>query len=534
VTRLTRASARRSSRPLRGPLLIITRLSALVLLFAACTAAPAASAPPASGTLTPTGGTVRVAIPDDIASLDPWTSPDPTSQLVLRQVFETLVDLEPGGFRVVPKLAEKWTVSGDGRAWTFSLRGNVQFHDGTAFDAGAVAANFERGLGFARFGLASVVASVTAPTPSSVVFNLKAPFAPLLATLASPSFGIVSPACLKQGPSWFSPASQCAAGTGPFRIVAGAWKPGDRITLARTASYWGFDATGKRLPLADSLVFRVSGIEDARTGSLRNASADVATELAPQSVRLLRSDPNLATLSRPPFESAYLGITTGAAPLDAPDVRRALAMAIDRAAIVRTSYVGSARAASQLVPPLLLGYDDTVAQFTATDASAAKKLLADAGFPQGFATELWYAPDFSVALPDPKAIADAVAADLARIGITATVRAAGPDTFAAAARAGMFPLWLGARAPARADADDFLSDATPSTVAQELLRRARAESDTSKRAELYKQVSKMIQQDVTRIPLVVAGGSLGATRKVQGLVPQPVVGESFAAVSVGR
>ena len=173
---------------------------------------------PASGTLTPTGGVVRVAIANDIASLDPWTSPDPTSQLVLRQVFETLVDLEPGGFRVVPKLAEKWTVSGDGRSWTFTLRAGVQFHDGTALDASAVAANFQRGLGFARFDLASVVSAVTAPTPTAVVFELKTPYAPLLATLASPSFGIVSPACLKQGPSWFSPASRCAAQVGDRKM----------------------------------------------------------------------------------------------------------------------------------------------------------------------------------------------------------------------------------------------------------------------------------------------------------------------------
>src|SRR5206468_3802139 len=172
--------------------------------------------------------------------------------------------------------------------------------------------------------------------------------------------------------------------------------------------------------------------------------------------------------------------------------------------------------------------------FTPNDASAAKKLLSDAGFPQGFAIDVWYAPDFSVAVPDPKAIADAVAADLAKVGITATVRVSGPDTFDADARAGMFPLWVGARAPGRADPDDFMTDAAPGAVAQELLRRARAESDASKRAELYKQVSKMVQQDVTRIPLVVAGASLGATRKLQGLVPQPVVGGSFAAVSGGR
>ena len=513
---------------------MLTRLSLLVLLFAACSTASGPSPSPATGSLTPTGGAVRIAIPNDIASLDPWTSSDASSQLVLHQVFETLVDLEPGGFTVVPKLAEKWTVSGDGRTWTFTLRAGVQFHDGTPFDAAAVAANFQRGLGFARFDLGSVVSAVTAPTTSAVVFELKSAYAPLLVTLASPSFGMVSPACLRQGPSWLSPASRCAAGTGPFQILAGAWKPGDRITLTKSQTYWGFDATGKRLPFASSLEFRVAGVEDARVGALRNATVDLASDLSPASVRLLRSDPNLVSQSRPPFESAYVGIAAGARPLENPDVRRAIAMAIDRAAIVRASYVGAARPASQLIPPGLVGYDDGVTQFTPTDPSAAKKLLADAGFAQGVAIDLWYAPDFSVALPDPKTIADAVAADLGRIGVVVTVRAAGPDTFEADASAGKFPLWIGARSPGRADPDDFIADAAPSAVAQELLRRARAESDASKRAELYKQVSKMVQQEVTRIPLVVAGASLGATRKLQGLVPQPVVGESFATVSVGR
>src|SRR5712664_1406987 len=78
------------------------------------------------------GGTLRVAQAADIASLDPWTASDPATLTVLRQVYETLVDLEPGGFRVVPRLAERWTVSADGRVWIFQLRQGVRFHDGTA------------------------------------------------------------------------------------------------------------------------------------------------------------------------------------------------------------------------------------------------------------------------------------------------------------------------------------------------------------------------------------------------------------------
>jgi peptide/nickel transport system substrate-binding protein len=488
---------------------------------------PAPSASP-TGTLTPLGGTLRVGIPSDIESLDPWTASDAGSMVVLREVFEPLVDLEPGGYKIVPKLAQRWQVSADGRAWTFTL------HDGAPLDAAAVVANFERVRGSTRSDVFAMISSVEAASPTTVVFNLKAPFAPLLATLASPSFGIVSPACFKEGPSWASPASRCAAGTGPFRIEPGAWQAGDRITLKRASGYWGVDGTGQRLPYLDSIVFRVVRDESARVGALRAAALEVALDLGPSSARLLRADPNTAVLRRPAFELAYLGIARVSRPLELADVRRAIAMAIDRAAINQTVYGGDARAASQLLPSGLLGYDDTVTQFSPNDASAAKKLLADAGYPQGFSTELWYAPTFSAALPDPKRIADALAADLARVGINVTVRAEDADAFAAHVRAGTLPLWLGATIPARADPDDFVADASASAVTLELLRRARGESEDSRRSELYKQVTKLLQQEVARVPLFHAGASLAATRRLQGLVAQAVVGESFAAASFGR
>jgi peptide/nickel transport system substrate-binding protein len=492
-----------------------------------------ASASPSPDAVT-RGGTLRVAQATDIASLDPWTSSDDDTLMVLRQVFETLVDLEPGGFGVVPRLADRWTSSSDGRVWTFHLRPNVHFHDGTVFDAAAVAFNFDRARSFARFDLGAILSSVDAPDPSTVVFTLRSAYAPFLATLASPSFGIVSPACVRQGPVWTTPATRCAAGTGPFKLETGGWKPGDRITLSRNTTYWGRDADSRVLPFLDAVTFQAVRDEDSRAGALKAAAIDLALDLGPASVRAVRGDPNIGPARRPVFDTSYLGVASGVRPFDVVEVRRALAMAVDRGALLTSVYGGDARMASQLVPPGLLGYDDSITAFTATDAAAAKRLLADAGLGAGFAADLWYAPDFSTALPDPKRVADAIAADLAKIGITVTVRSEEQTRLDTDIKAGAVSLWVGALAPARADPDDFFAGATASSVATELLRRARGEPDASKRAELYKQVTKLLQQEITRIPLVHANAPIGLSRKVQGFVPQPVVGESLATAWFGR
>jgi len=474
-----------------------------------------------------------VALATDITTLDPWTATDADTLAVLAQVYEPLVGLGPGGLRLVPRLAVRWTSSADARVWTFTLRGGVRFHDGTPFDASAVVFDFERAGAFAHFDVGALVDTVVASDPLTVVFTLREPFAPFAATLASSAFGMVSPACVRQGPAWATPGSRCAAGTGPFKVDVGGWRPGERVTVTRNLGYWGVDADGRRLPFLDGITFTPVRDESVRVGALKAASIDVALDLGPASARPLRSDPNVMAARSPAFASLFLGFGVSAKPFDDPGVRRAVAMAIDRGAIVQGAYAGEARPATQLLPPGLLGYDDTITQFSPSDAALAKKALADAGYATGVATDLWYSPDATAALPDPKRVAEGIAADLAKIGVTATVRTEDAAAFAADARAGRLPLWLGARDPDRADPDDFMADATTDPIALELLRRARGETDPSKRGELYKQVAKLVQQSVSRVPLLHAGRLAGLSRKVQGVVVQPVGPSDLGAAWFG-
>lgn len=483
---------------------------------------------------TPSTGTLRVVQAADPTTLDPWAARDEPTLLVLRQVFEPLVDLAPGTFRIVPKLADHWDVSSDGRTYTMTLRSGIRFHDGTAFDAAAVVANFERSPATERFELGARIASVRARDPSTVVFTLAAPYAPFLASIASPSFGIVSPVCFAQDPSWATAASRCAAGTGPFRIEAGAWQRGEEVTLVRNASYWARDASGASLPSLDAITFRAIADEASRAAAVHAGSADIAVDLGPAGAAQLRSDPNVAVTRRPSFDASFLGFGAGPGPLASADVRRAIAMAIDRTTLTQTVFAGDAKVASQLVPPGISGYDDTVIEFARYDPAAAKKLIADAGLVNPFSADLWYPSSGSPTLPDPKRVAESIAADLLKVGITVTLRPAGAARIASDARAGLLPLWLADRPAARADPDPFLADVTDDPVVNALLERARAEPDGSKRAELYKQVTKLIQQQTARLPLFNATEPLAASRRVRGLVAQPIVGESFAGISLGR
>jgi peptide/nickel transport system substrate-binding protein len=286
----------------------------------------------------------------------------------------------------------------------------------------------------------------------------------------------------------------------------------------------------------DRVVFRVVKDETARIAELRSGGVDAVRDLTLAVLPTVKADPNLQLVARPAFNATYLGIASGVAPLDKLEVRRAIAVAIDKPLLAAVLYSGVGLPASQLLAPGLLGYDDSVVEFYRYDVAAAKRLLADAGIPNGFATEIYYPATWRPQYPDPRRVAESVAADLARIGITVAVRAAEPAAYRADSRAGRLPLWVGDATGESADPDSFFADggAWAGDVVRELLRRARYEADASKRTELYKQASKLIQQDAARIPLMHATMFVATTKKVRGLAPHAIGVEAYAQVWLGR
>ena len=555
--------------------------TALLLILAIVASACAPSAPagqtsaPATASAAAaaqTGGNFRFGQSGDITVLDPWNVTDGNSLLVTRQIFESLVDYEPTGFKIVPKLATKWEPSSDGKTWTFTLRDGVKFHDGTDFNAEAVVFNFERGRNtkhpqrgkpigdeYAYFGdmwngfdADSVITSITAKDAKTVVFTTKTGFGPFLANMAMPPFAIVSPKSVKDDPDgWMTVGSKGAAGTGPFQFKAGAWQKDAQIALDKNATYWQKDEKGAALPYLDKVTFRFIKDTAARIAELKAGSVDAIRDFSPQDIATLKADPNLGIIPRPSFNIAYIGVNQSIKPFDNVNARKAVAHAINKTAIAQALYAGEAKAASQFLVPGMLGYDESVTDFYKYDEAAAKKALVDAGLPNGFETDLWYMPVSRPYYPDPKKIAEAFAADLAKVGIKATLKTQDWTPYRKDARENKYGLWLLGWTGDNGDPDNFLNVFfKPKVVAGQdtpieggawsnpqawgLLRQAQTETSDSKRAELYKQVSKIVQQEVVRIPTFHANPPTGTTKKVTGFVPHPTGGEAFTRITLAK
>jgi peptide/nickel transport system substrate-binding protein len=477
------------------------------------------TATPSPTPKTPLGGTLRVALSTQIGSLDPQTGEPNT--LVVGQIFEGLVARGQNG--VVQALATKWLVGPDGRVWTFTLRDGVTFHDGTPLDAAAAA----KSLGRANDPL---IEKAEASDARTLVVTTRVPYGPFLSALATPPYLIVSPASR-------------TSGTGAFRVPTGG--EGARpLVLERNDRYWRADASGQKLPYLDKLSFTAIPDSGTRLASIRAGNVDFVQDLALGDVGSIRTDPSLQLVTRPETTVLYLGLNLSLAPLDDLRVRQAIAQGINARSLVDRLYAGAATPASQLPPPAMLGYDDSVTEFAKLDPAAAKKLLADSGHPN-LVLDLWYLVEGNVTVPDGRKVAEAVAADLAAAGIVVDTKTIDPITFGVSLRENRYPMWVGIASTATFDADELFGPFIPPIVNGQdqpteaggwlnrevagLLRKARSEPDQTKRAELYKQVSKIVQREIPRVPIAWSAAPAAATKKVVN--PQ---GALFADVGMGK
>ena len=479
----------------------------------------ATSSPTPSPSLkTPLGGTLRVALSGAIGSLDPQVAG--ANPLVTAQLFEGLVARGPNG--VQPALATRWLVDADGRTWTFTLRDGVTFHDGATFDAPAAAKSLTG---------AANIEKVVATDARTLVVTTAAPYGALLSALATPAFVIVSPLSR-------------TSGTGPFRAAPGT--EGVRpLVLDRNDKYWRSDASGQRLPYLDHLSFTTIADSGTRLASIRTGNVDYVQDLALGDVTTIRTDPSLQLVTRPESMVLYVALNLSQPPLDDLRVRQALAQSLNPRSLVDRLYGGLATPASQLLAPTMVGYDDSVAEFAKLDVAAAKKLLADSSHPN-LELDLWYLVGPNVSLPDMRKVAEAVAADLSASGIVADTKTIDPITYAVSVQQNRYPMWVGLASAASFDPDEILGAAfIPPTVAgvdqpteagawvnkevAGLLRKAKVEPDQSKRAELYKQVSKIVQREIPRIPIAWSSPPAAATKKVMN-----ASGGLFVEVAMGK
>ena len=371
---------------------LLAILTTLALVLAACgstpgtgtTTGPAATSSAAAGKPT-YGGTLTFALENDVSNLDPMLSGLFVDRNIHYAMYDSLVRVDVKG-TIIPWLAEKWTTSTDGKTITFNLRQGVKYHDGTVFDAASVKWNIERYIntkGSSRTGDLAAVASVDVVDASTVKFNLKSAFAPLLAALVDRAGMMVSQKVVDAMGADFT-LKPFKAGTGPF-ILTEAVK-NDHYTLERNADWWGKDDKGNKLPFLDKIIVKPILDGDVRLTNLRTGQAQVLNNVAGKDVPTVKSDPTLTYLETGSF--AWSSIIPNEATgyiFNEKRYVKAVAMAIDRQELLdKGPAQGVGIVGYGPIAPSHFAYDSNFKPWPKADVEGAKKLIAEVGKPLEF------------------------------------------------------------------------------------------------------------------------------------------------------
>ena len=323
---------------------------------------------------------LRIALQSDADVLDPDQSRTFVGRIVYTSLCDKLVDITPD-LEIIPQLATAWTVADDGMSIDMTVREGVVFHDGTPFNAQAVADNIERSQTLEESRRKSELSSITSVDVTgdyTLTLNLAAPDATVMAQLADRAGMMISPTAAAAAGADFGLAPVCS---GPFSF--GERVAQDRIVLNKFDDYWNADAIN-----FDSVTFLPIPDTTVRLANLQSGDIHILERLAPTDLAQAEADPDINVVSA--VSLGYQGITFNVGNGDAannpfgtdPRLRRALSLAMDRAAINQVVFEGAYAPGNQPFPPTSPWYD-TRFPVEARDVDAAKALLAEAGYPDG-------------------------------------------------------------------------------------------------------------------------------------------------------
>ncbi len=486
----------------------------------------------------------------DAVSLDPAFAPDGMSLSVVHNVLEGLVRYRAGSFAIEPALATSWSYDRTGTRWTFHLRRGVTFQDGSPLDAAAVKFNFDRwrlkddpyhkGGEFSYYesqfgGFPGIIKDVKAIDAGTVEIDLAAPSAPLLANLAMPSFTISSPAAIKSEGEGYA---QQPVGTGPYRLAE--WVSDDHITLKAYDGYWGPKA---KIP---TVILKDIPTPDASSLSLQKGEIDGWEYPTPESLPQLRDDPKLTVYHEPANNTMFLAMNELKRPFDNVLVRRAISEAIDADAIVKHFYDPGAFAATEFLPPVV--WPNGVKTSYPYDRADARRLLARAGFPNGFSTTLWYMTTPRPYLPEPERVAEAIQADLRAIGVNASLEGFEWSNYLYKLQDGQHSLALYGWTGDNGDPDNFLftvldeTNATPpgaqnvcfwkDDAFHRLVIQAQTTIDPARRAAIYRRALAELHDQAPLVALVHTAPPTVLKKDVRGFVARPDDFQDFAKLSL--
>lgn len=540
-----------------------TVVVALAFLLAACSAGSSApsttpvddtpqdstATTPPSGEAVP-GGVVVIAQESEMDVLDPHVAGGAVTYRPLTQIFEYLVTkdwtlTDVATPPIMPGLAESWEISSDGLTYTFFLRKNVVFHDGTPFDAAAVQWNFDRFLnweeltggaksnadhlnpqawgGKAYVWAPSGIVDAVATDDYTFVVRFSHPFGEFLSQLSEAGTGstaIMSPTAWEK---YGDEIGEHPVGTGPFRFVERI--RGDRIVLERNPDYWD----SERPAQADQLVFRVIPDAASRIAALRAGEADVVVAPPPDSLESLESEGFRIQQGDTPH-IWYLSLNANEPYLQDVRVRQAISMAINREGMAEFLLRDTVQPASSMIGRTSPANDGKSTWYS-YDPEAAKSLLAEAGYPDGFETTFQISVDGSGQLI-PVPMAEWIQQDLAAIGIKVNLETYEWITYIGVWAQGMQP-GVGINQMSWGTVSPFFANLPfPSTSPfntghvsipelDETLAMANQELDDDARYELYRRADEIARDSAWWIPIVNDQAPIVSSQNVVDLPHSP-------------
>ncbi|MEU4370682.1 ABC transporter substrate-binding protein [Micromonospora chersina] len=518
-----------------------------------------------------TGGTFVFAGAGNPKNFDPIFNDDGESFRPIRQMYDTLVQNKPGTADLQGALAESWEHDPEGKVWTFHLRKNVKFHDGTPFNAAAVCFNFDRWFnmkgaaaqsqmiyysdvfgGFAKNEAEGVGEPVynkcEAKDDGTAVVTMNRYKGAFPGAFALTALSIASPEALKKydadtvkqnGDSfeYSAFANEHPVGTGPFTF--GGWdKAKGEITLNRNPDYWGEKAK------VDKLVIKIIEDENTRKQELRAGTVQGIDFPAPADRKALAGE-GFQVLDRPAFNILYLGFNQKNPKLKDLRVRQAIAYALNRQALVQTKGPGGTKVADEFMPDTVLGYAQDVQKYD-YNVDKAKQLLKEAGA-ENLTLNFYYPTDVSRPyMPNPQEIFTVLANDLQAVGIKVN-GVARPwnggykDDVQQFGKQDLHILgWTGDYNDPGNFVGTFFGRAKVEfgdqamTEMFDAITKADATVDEAGKKTAWEQVNRDIAAKwLPAVPIWHAPPAIVVTKDVKGLVASPLTDERFNTVSVG-
>jgi dipeptide transport system substrate-binding protein len=495
------------------------------------------------------------------SSFNPQLVTDGTStNATAATIYNGLVEFEPGTTKIIPALAESWEISKDKLIYTFKLRKGVKFHTTKYFtptrdfNATDVLFSIDRqritthpfhavsGGKYEYFDgmeMGKIIKEVKALDPYKVQITLSSPEAPFLANMAMSFMGILSEeyGAKLTAANKKTDMDNFPVGTGAF--VFQSYAKDSVIKYANNPQFWGKHGN------IDKLIFAITPDANVRHQKLKTGECQFVNEPSPADIPEMKKNPALKVMQDAGLNVGYLSMNVTKKPFDNLLVRQAVNHALNKKSYIDAIYLGNAIIAKNPLPPTIWSYNDSVKDYEYSPEKA-KALLAKAGLPNGFETEIWTLPVSRPYNPNGKKMGELMQADLAKVGIKVKLLTFDWPTYLKKASQGdqqMLQMgWTGDNG----DPDNFLNTLLGCGAIKagsnyskwcdqkfnKAVEEAKTTPDMKKRTALYKEAQKIFKEQAPWVTLAHSTVFKAMAKNIKGYKVDPLGHDSFTLVTV--